>query len=273
MKVVRMSFQDNMIWALKSDYVHKIAKQGLRVDDREQFEYRPIEVVPNYVTRPAGSAVVRIGNTMVLAGVTMNVGEPFPDTPGEGILITNAELVPLASPTFEPGPPDEDSIELARVVDRGLREGKAIDLSKLVIEEGEKVWVVFVDLHVLDYDGNLFDTSALAAMTALNVSKVPKYEDEKIIREEASMSMPINRHVVETTFVKIGDTLMVDPILDEEKAADARLTIATTDDGYICASQKGGNGSFTLDEMEQLVDLAFDKGNYLRDIMNKALKG
>ncbi len=268
-----MSFQEDMIWALKSDYVHRIAQQGLRVDDREPFEYRPIEIIPNYVTRPAGSAMVKIGNTTVLAGVTMNVGEPFPDNPNEGILITNAELVPLASPNFEPGPPDENAIELARVVDRGLREGRAIDLEKLVIEEGEKVWVVFVDLHILDYDGNLFDASALAAMAALNVSKVPKYEDEKIIREEVSMNMPINRQVVETTFVKIGETLMADPILDEEKAADARLTLATTSDGYICAAQKGGSGSFKMSEIEQLVDLAFEKGDYLRDLLEKALKG
>ncbi len=266
-------FMEDMLWALKADYVHRIAQQGLRVDDREPFQYRDIEIVPNYVTRPAGSALVRIGNTTVIAGVTMNVGQPFPDTPDEGILITNAELVPLASPTFEPGPPDENAIEFARVVDRGIREGKVIDLNKLVIEEGEKVWMVFVDLHVLDYDGNLFDAGALAAMTALAVSKVPKYEDEKIIREEVSMNMPIQRYVVETTFAKIGDTILLDPILDEEKAADARLTLATTGDGHICAAQKGGPGAFKMEEIEKMVDLAFEKGDELRALMKKAIKG
>jgi exosome complex component RRP42 len=266
-------FQDEMLWSLKSDYVRKIAEQGLRVDERDMWEYRDIEIVPNYIERPAGSAMVKLGGTTIIAGVTVNVGQPFGDTPDDGVLMTNAELVPMASPNFEAGPPDPASIEFARVVDRGIREGQAIDTSKLVIESGEKVWMVFVDFHVLDYDGNLFDAGALAAMTALNVAKLPKYEDEKIIREEVSMDMPVKRQVVETTFAKIGNTLMVDPILDEEKAADARLTIATTDDGYVCASQKGGSGALTVSEIEQLVDLAFEKGDYLRDVMNKAIKG
>ncbi len=265
-------FEDEMLWSLKSDYVHRLANEGLRVDDRGPFDYRQVEIIPNYVTRPAGSAMVKLGNTTVIAGVTLNVGQPFPDTPDEGILITNAELVPLASPNFEPGPPDEDSIEFARVVDRGIREGHVIDLNKLVIEEGEKAWMVFIDLHVLDYDGNLFDAGALAAMTALNVAKVPKYEDEKIIRDEISMNMPINRQVVTSTFAKIGNMLVVDPLLDEEKSADARFTIATTDDGYITASQKGGSGSVTIEEIEKMVDLAFEKGDELRKLMLDAIK-
>ncbi|MEK7831904.1 MAG: hypothetical protein AAB401_12500, partial [Acidobacteriota bacterium] len=46
-------------------------------------------------------------------------------------------------------------IELARVVDRGLRESHCIDLDKLVIKPGEKVFTVFVDIHILDHQGNL----------------------------------------------------------------------------------------------------------------------
>ena len=266
-------FQEEMLWSLKADYVKKIAEQGLRVDDRDMMDYRSIDIIPDFVERPAGSAMVKMGGTTVIAGVTANVGQPFQDTPDDGVLMTNAELVPMASPNFEAGPPDATSIEFARVVDRGIREGQAIDTGKLVIESGEKVWMVFVDLHVLDYDGNLFDAGALAAMTALNLARLPKYEDEKIIREEVSMDMPVKRQVVETTFAKIGNALMVDPILDEEKAADARLTIATTDDNHICASQKGGSGPLTVEEIEQLVDLAFEKGDYLRNLMNKAIKG
>ena len=91
-------------------------------------------------------------------------------------MTVNAELVPLASPTYEPGPPDETSIELARIVDRGIRESKAIDTEKLCIEPGKKVFVVFVDVYVLNHDGNLIDAAALAAMSALMNTKMPNYE-------------------------------------------------------------------------------------------------
>ena len=65
-----------------------------------------------------------------LCGVKVGTGEPFEDTPNDGVLTVNAELVPVASPNFEPGPPNEDSIELARVVDRGISESHAIDNDK-----------------------------------------------------------------------------------------------------------------------------------------------
>ena len=43
--------------------------------------------------------------------------------------------MPLADPTAEPGPPGEDVIELARVVDRGIRESGMVDLKQLVLEK------------------------------------------------------------------------------------------------------------------------------------------
>ena len=83
------------------------------------------------------------------------------------------ELIPLASPDFESGPPREKAIELARVVDRGIRESETIDMAKLCITPEEKVWIVFIDVHVLDYDGNLFDACSLAASAALGCTIVP----------------------------------------------------------------------------------------------------
>ena len=49
------------------------------------------------------------------------------------------------------------SVELGRVVERGLRESRAIDTEALCIVAGEKVWSIRVDLHVLDHGGNLTD--------------------------------------------------------------------------------------------------------------------
>jgi exosome complex component RRP42 len=96
------------------------------------------------------------------------------DTPNDGVLTVNAELAPIASPSFETGPPDENSVELARIVDRGIRESKMIDTEKLCIEPGKKVFVVFVDIYVLNHDGNLIDASAISALSALLTSKMTR---------------------------------------------------------------------------------------------------
>jgi len=247
---------------LKRDYTINIVQGGVRVDGRGFSDLRPLEITKGYAAEKApGSALVKLGKTMVLAGVSVDVGTPYPDSPLSGIMTTSAELRPMASPTFESGPPREDAIELARVVDRGIRESGAIDVEKLFIEE-EKVWAVFIDIHILDNNGNLIDTAGLAAIAALLDARMPKYEDDKVVRGEWSGKLPITCTPVPITFAKIKDRILADPTLDEEYAMDSRLTISTTD--TVNAMQKGGAGKFTTQEIESMVDTAFEKAPALR---------
>ncbi|MBI4399613.1 exosome complex protein Rrp42 [Candidatus Micrarchaeota archaeon] len=250
---------------VKKDFVIDLIRKNKRPDERDFLSYRPITIQKDVLTSTEGSALVKIGNSQVLVGIKMDKGTPFTDRPKEGILATNAELLPLASPTFELGPPDERSIELARVVDRGIRSSSAIDLKSLYIAEN-LVWAVFIDLYVLDHDGNLIDTAALAAMAALLNTKQPKFEDGKVIRKEPMDKLKINARAVTCTFAKIDGKLVLDPCLDEETAMDARLTIAT-DENNICAMQKGCLGGFSADEVNQLIGVSFEKGKELRKLI------
>lgn len=247
-----------IVSSVKRDYIADLARQGKRIDTRTLDQFREISIEVGPVKSAQGSALVKIGKTQVIAGVKVERAEPFADKPDSGMLIVNAELLPLASPTFEPGRPGENAIELARVVDRGIRESDAIDLEKLVIKSGEDVWAVFIDIYVLDHDGNLIDASALAAMAALLNAK--PLEDEAWTLPE----FPIQKKPVAVTVVKINDRLVVDPCVDEEGVMDARITIATIEDGSICAMQKGGIGCFSREELEQAHELAQVKGAELR---------
>jgi len=248
-------------------YVRKLVEEGMRVDERKFDEFRTIKIEKNVIKTAEGSARVMIGNTHVLVGVKMSVGEPYPDTPNEGVLIVNAELVPVASPTFEPGPPNENAIELARVVDRGIRESKCIDLPSLCIEEKKEVWMVNVDIHVLDHDGNLIDASAIGAIVALLNTKVPKYENGKINIDIKDRDLPVGDIPIAITSVKIGDKLLIDATVEEENALDARITLSTNEKGDLCAAQKGGNGYFTTEELEKAVDLSILKGKEIRNLV------
>ncbi|MGE5187992.1 MAG: exosome complex protein Rrp42, partial [Betaproteobacteria bacterium] len=166
----------SLITKVRLKQIEALLEKGKRLDDRSLTNYREIQIEQGVIEKAEGSARVLLGKTQVLVGVKVETGEPFPDTPNDGVMTVNAELVPLASPNFEPGPPDENSIELARVVDRGIRESHAIDTEKLCIEPGKKVFVVFVDVYVLNHDGNLIDASAIAAIAALLNTKMPNYE-------------------------------------------------------------------------------------------------
>ena len=252
---------------IKRDYIYKLAEQGKRVDGRNFDEYRKIEIETGVVSKAEGSARVKIGNTQVMAGIKMDVGEPYSDSPDSGVMTTAAELIPLASPDFEAGPPREDAIELARVVDRGVRESEVIELDKLCIEPGEKVWIVFIDIHILDYDGNLFDAASLACLAALSTAKVPAERFE--LGED--YPLPLKEPPISCTSVKFNNVVVVDPALDEEEIADARLTVATDTNGDLRAMQKGLNGSFTREEIQKIIKASIDNGREIRKQLYKSI--
>ena len=252
------------------DYFSKLIAAGKREGTRTPEQYREINIEKDAVWQACGSARVKIGETDVLVGVTMSVGTPFPDSPDSGVLMVNAELNPLASADFELGPPRENAIELARVVDRMIREAKVIDMDKLCITLGEKVWMVFIDIQPVNADGNLFDAAGLAAMVALTSAKIPKYntKEERVIFGEFSKDkLPVNATPMMCTFGKINGNLFLDPTAREEKVMDARINIATTQEGHVHGMQKGGNGAFTENEILKLVALATEKGKELRKLL------
>ncbi|MCX6818881.1 MAG: exosome complex protein Rrp42 [Candidatus Aenigmarchaeota archaeon] len=262
--------------SIDTELIKEIVGTGKRIDNRGFDEYRDIKIEPNIISSAEGSARVKLGNTEVVAGVKMEISEPYPDTPKEGTMMVTTEFVPLASPVFESGPPDENSVEAARVVDRAIRESKAIDFGKLCIREGEKAWTVCIDIDVLNDDGNIIDASGIAAITALLNTKMPDLdENEKpIYSKKGSKSLPIKEIPVSTTFVKICDKIMADPSLSEKEAMDARLTVGTVKKGdnvVLCSMQKGGSVGFTEEEIYQIIEHAEKKGDEIRAKIKKAL--
>lgn len=260
------STRQHPIAKIESKTIMDLIAANRRLDDRTSTDYRDLRIDVGVIEKANGSAQVNLGKTKVLVGVKVELGDPFPDTPEEGILTVNAELVPLASPSFEPGPPDENSIELARVVDRGIRESKAIDLKRLCVEPGKKVFVVFIDVYVLDHDGNLIDASALAALSAIITARMRNYtvENGEVVYKEGLIPLPIQNYPIAITMGKIGSSLVVDPSLEEEQVMTARLTVTVEKEGNICAMQMAGLGELTIDELKKAVSIAVTKASEMR---------
>ena len=254
---------DEILMEVRKDYVLSKLRDGERIDGRAFDEIRPIEIKTGLIKKAEGSAYVKLGNTQVVAGVKMQIGEPFPDTPDQGIIITNAELVPLASPTFEPGPPDENAIELARVVDRGIRHSEAVDLKKLCIEEGSKVWIIFIDIWALDDDGNLMDASALAAIAALLNTTVPAER----FGVGDDFPLPVRDLPVAITSLVYDDKILVDPCRDELSVGKNTITITTDQNDNVVSIQK--SGPFLLSEraFEDVLDVSIRKAREVRKLL------
>jgi exosome complex component RRP42 len=198
--------------------------------------------------------------------VKVETGEPFEGLENKGALILSAEVLPTASPYSEPGPPDEETVELARVVDRGVRESQMVDLDKLVLIPGKTVYTIFVDCSIINTDGNLFDATSYAVVSALISSKLPIFEiqDGKVVDTGNKRDPPITTMPISITAVRIGDAVILDPTSEEEACMDARITITTNSEGHFTAMQKGSTGSFTIEQLKKAAETARIKGEMVR---------
>jgi exosome complex component RRP42 len=258
-----------VISTIEKRYIQNNLKKEERIDGRGLWDFRDFKITPNIIASAEGSADVELGNTRIITGLKYDIGAPFPDLPDEGVCTVMAELLPIASPLFERGPPDAQSIELARVVDRGIRHADCVQTKKLCIKEKKAVYIVFVDMYVMNYGGNLIDAGSVGALTTLVSAQIPEgkwNEDEnepewtgKYITGETL----VNELPLCITFGKIDDVVFIDPNLPEELVCDGKVAISVTEE-KITSIQKSGIATFSFDEVKELGKKALETGKDLR---------
>lgn len=254
-------------------------KENKRFDGRKALELRDLKIELGISNKAEGSARVKLGKTDIMVGVKMDVMAPYRDSPNEGVLSAGGELTQMSSERIESGPPQFDSIEVGRLMDRGIRESHLIDFEKLCIKEGEKVWSVMIDFYSINDDGNLVDAASLAAMAAIMNAKMPKYDEEKGVvefGEWTSKKLPLNKVMpITMTFFKIGEKIILDPTREEEDASTAKLTLTIMDDGgkkYVTASQKGNEAGLSIKEVDEILNYAEKEYENIADKFKKAFE-
>lgn len=248
--------------------IEELAELDRRLDGRKLIETRELTVEQGVLKKAEGSARVKFGDSEVLVGVKFGLGVPYTDSPESGSITVTAELWPLASERFELGPPQINSIELARVVDRGIRESHFIDLKKLCIKRGELVWTIYIDIYPMNDDGNLIDASAIGAVAALKNAVFPEIKDDKIqFGELTDKKLTLSDMPLTMTLYKVGKKFILDPTTIEEECAKARITVATTagkKGEFIHAMQKSGDAPLTEKEITEAVDTIVSELGKLR---------
>lgn len=227
-----------------------------------------------------GNVTVILGQTRVQACVSCEVTQPRPHRPTDGQLFFNVTLSPMGSPAFEIGGRSSPIVtETARILERCFKESKAVDTESLCIIAGQKVWSVRVDIHVLDYCGNIIDCSALAAITALKGFRRP---DVTVVGEKATIHpiserepVPLSIHhmplCISFAFFHNGEYLLVDPSHEEEYVMEGRLIIAMNIHKEICTLQLTGGVTLLQEQVLRCVQIASVKIVELSDIVKQSL--
>jgi len=262
---------------LTIETLNRMFAEGKRFDGRALLDHRKLEVSFEVSNKAEGSARVKLGKTEAVAGIKLALGEPYPDSPDKGNLVVSGDLLPLASPRFEMGPPKFDAIELPRLVDRAIRESHMIELDKLVVTPGEKVWTVYIDIYPINDDGNLIDVATIAAIAALKTAKVPGIDKEgNVDYDTHKAALPISKETapISFSFFKLGNSIILDPTREEEEACEARVTFGISKwnkQHMINSCQKSRHAVFTRAEIEKMMDLLPEKFDELNDKLKKFL--
>ena len=245
-------------------HLSELAGKNARIDGRSQWEGRNLEIEHSVLPRAEGSARVRMGDTIVLAGVKFHIMQPYPDRPNQGGLMCSADVRPIAGRNWEAGPPSPEAIELGRVVDRGIRESGCIDVDSLCIIPGEKAWQVILDLFAVSDDGNLFDAFALAGIAALRNAIVPAERFE--VGEDYPLS--VSKTPIMCSYHKVGGRFVYDACSREELGGDERIHITLGDDDNVHSLQKGLKGIFSPEEFAEIMTNAQERTKELRKIVD-----
>lgn len=156
-----------------AQFFSRFADEGLRPDGRGLSTPRPVSIGLGTVGAADGSALVKIGSTAVLAGIRLEVAVPPDNAPDRGQIVTSAELPAISRGDWRPGRPSPEAAHLAARVADALAARGALDTRQLCISPGNAVWVLYLDIYVLDASGGLLEAALLAAVAALRDCRLP----------------------------------------------------------------------------------------------------
>eukprot|EP01133_Synstelium_polycarpum_P001184 gene1184-1362_t len=249
--------------------------QGLRIDGRRLNDMRALKI--SFGKLP-GTVEVQLGRTRVYTSVTCEVTEPRPERPNEGFFVFTTEISPMSSVSVDNSRANPAEVELGRLIERGLKESRAIDTEALCIVAGAKVWTIRTNVHVLDDCGNLLDCASISVITALLHFRKP---DVTVIGNDATIHpvderepVPLSIHhtPIAITFGFFpNEAMVVDPETKEEMVMDGKLSFYVNIHKEICGVSKGGGNSTTIEQVIKCSKIAVLRATEVTQYIREAL--
>ncbi|EDO34155.1 predicted protein [Nematostella vectensis] len=183
--------------------------------------------------------------------------EPAADVPNKGFIVPNVDLPPLCSPSFRPGPPSEHAQVLSTFIDNLITKRSM----ELLQHAKYLVWVLYIDLMCLDYDGNVADAAVIAMLAALQNTRLHTVTiNEETETPEPSENKDIHLKLksmpVAVTFgIFDDDHIYCDPTDEEERLASGKVSVVMTTNNKVVAVHKPGGPPLTQDKLQECFDV------------------
>ncbi|KAL5966350.1 Exosome complex component RRP42 [Taenia solium] len=257
---------------------YELRKLGCRLDGRQRSDFRPIEIETGILNHTAGSARVKIGNTIVITCVSIEIGTTSVDACNEGRIEIDVECSPTATPRFS-GKSGSDIADTLKATLSTAFTRECLPFKLLCIQPGKQCWVIHADVLLLESAGNLLDAASLAIVAALTTIKSVFFPVAlKISAETGDASGTMDFALSMTnlpmfiTVHKVGDSYIVDADKEEEACSFARIFVAVRADGTITAIIKEGCGSLRIDSVMDMIEIGQSMGKGMHAALASALQ-
>jgi len=213
------------------EYYKEFLKENIRPDGRGLNEFRKTFLNIDSINTADGSALIRLGETMVVCGIKSELAEPTLEDPNKGYFIPNVDLPPLCSSEYLPGPPSDKSQVLSQQVLEYFSNSQLLNLDELCVQTKKLCWVLYADIVCISHDGNLLDAILIALLAALINTKLPvmKVNDETgeiVASDKDTFTLNIVNKAVSTSLALFNESLLlVDPTHEEEDLSNGVITV------------------------------------------------
>lgn len=261
---------------IEKKFAAECVTAGLRVDGRNLDRPRRarVELAAKY-----GDAQAYIGRSRAISRCIVTSGIPLSERPRDGTL-----TITVAT---ESGDAEEES-ELRGILERILRDARALDTEALCILSGKLVWNVKIHVSILVDDGAQIDTAVLAAMGSLlharrpdvtvkgtNVTIHPEDEREPIPLPIHHVPVCVTFAIFETPRDESGivhNAVVMDPSRKEEVAANASTSIAMNSNGEVCSIFKPGGAPVKPMVLVKCAQMAEERAVEITRLLANTLK-
>lgn len=258
----------------------ELVKSAVRMDNRTEIQHRPVSISfgPDY-----GCCLASIGNSKVMTQISATIAEPKLTRPSEGVINIRVDLSMLGSTNYDTNRNSDECVQLTRLLHKGIKDARCIDLESLCIISGEKVWHIQADVAVLNHEGNLIEVASISALAALAHFRRPdvSVDEGNVIVHPIETRDPIRFTMLHFPFLMKyaffkeaveNEVSFVDPDEDEEKSCDGTLIVGANIFREITLLHVAGKSLISKDQILKLCNYAVKQTKILISKLKDALK-
>lgn len=219
-----------------------------RINDRKWDELRPVLAQAGILKHADGSALFRLGNTMVIAGVygPRKVFPKHDEDVEKAVLRTTYRMSPFSTESRSRPGPSRRSTEISKVIREAI-------LPSIFVEEFPKT---AIDLHI-----EVLQADASTRCAAINAASIAL----------ADSGIPMRDLIASCSAGKINGQIVLDIEGEEDTEGELDMPVAWySKKNEVTLLQMDGIASF--DEIKTIINLAIKGCKQLHEVQRNALR-